>query len=180
MQCHQRPNRTPASRGITLEEDRGEKAKPSMQKNIKGPYRNLTVTPGRAAYWHRAGGARSEAGRVLPPVSQKGVMAFPFPLPPLRRSSPLSHSSPSVEALSGRPLPTKRAPSEDNLSIRLLSSVLSSSSSVLSSSRSSPSAVSKSGGSIHSRGTTQGNATPMLAARLSQPGPGLPVSLSHR
>jgi hypothetical protein len=64
---------------------------------------------------------------------------------------------------------------EDLLSIRLLSSELSSSSS-----RSSPSAVSKSGGSIHSRGTTQGKATPMLAALFSQPGPGRPVSLSHR
>lgn len=148
-----------------------------VSKAVTGVRNNPISRTGPIPQRHRRGGARSEAGRLLPPVSRTGAFAFPFPLPPLSSSSSLFQSaSPSfVEVLSDRSLLTKRAPSDDDLSIRLLSSVLSSSSS-----RSSPSAVSKSGGSIHSRGTTQGNATPMLAARLSQPGPGRPVNLWHR
>jgi hypothetical protein len=49
-----------------------------------------------------------------------------------------------------------------------------------SSSTNSPSAVSKSGGAIHSFGTTHGKATPILAARFNHPGPCLPVSFSHK
>jgi hypothetical protein len=44
----------------------------------------------------------------------------------------------------------------------------------------SPSAVSWSGGEIHSLGTTHGNARPTLAARFNHAGPGLPVNLSHK
>lgn len=49
-----------------------------------------------------------------------------------------------------------------------------------SSSTNSPSAVSWSGGVIHSLGTTHGSARPTLAALFSHAGPGLPVNLSHR
>lgn len=49
-----------------------------------------------------------------------------------------------------------------------------------SSSTNSPSAVSQSGGEIHSLGTTHGKASPTLAARFSQAGAGLPVNLSQR
>lgn len=60
-----------------------------------------------------------------------------------------------------------------------LSSMPAFSSSSSSSSSSSPSAVSWSGGEIHSLGTTQGSARPMLAARLSQAGAGFEVSFSQ-
>lgn len=56
----------------------------------------------------------------------------------------------------------------------------SSSSSSISSSTSSPSAVSWSGGVIHSLGTMQGKANPTEAARLSHVGAGFPVSRSQR
>lgn len=56
----------------------------------------------------------------------------------------------------------------------------SSSESWLSSSTNSPSAVSTSGGVIHSRGTTHGRASPTLAARLSHAGAGFEVSFSQR
>lgn len=112
---------------------------------------------------HHARIALSAAGSCLPDVSRR--ICFPFPLPPLRRSSSLLHSSPCSERRCGLCRP----------SMRDCSSACSSSSSM-----SSPSALTYSGGSIQSLGTTHGSATPMLAARFSHAGPASPVSFLQR
>ena len=97
------------------------------------------------------GGACSPAGNVFPPASD----IWPGGLLPSGSSCGLS-----TESL------------RRNMTERSLSSSSSSSSSW-------PSAVSWSGGATHSQGTTQGNAMPMLAARFSQLGAALAVSLKH-
>jgi len=105
------------------------------------------------------------AGRFLPSVSLIG----PLPLVPPSSSSLVQRpSSPSLKLQ--RKLDDRRCPCR-NIEARSLSP---------SSSNSSPSAVSWSGGAIHSRGTTQGNATPMPAALLIHDGAALPVNCSHR
>lgn len=121
------------------------------------------MLPGQSHYHGRI--ALSAAGSCLPDVSRR--ICFPLPFPPLRRSSSLFHSLSRSERRCGLCCPSMRDPS----------SACSSSSS---SSTSSPSALMYSGGSIQSLGTTQGSATPMLAARFSHPGPASPVSFLHR
>lgn len=118
----------------------------------------------------RGRGARSAGGTTRPDVSRIG--ALPFQFPPFLLCVSFSHPSSSVSSGLADSLKLCRC-------CRVGSILELSFASSWSSSTSSPSAVSKSGGAIHSLGTTQGRAIPMLAARFNQAGPGLPVSFSH-
>ena len=118
-------------------------------------------------------GAMSAGGTTRPEVSLTGPFPFPFPAGCLSVS--ISQDSPS-----GKGARSLLASSTLCLLPLWFSICDRSSEGSSSSSNNSPSAVSKSGGAIHSLGTTQGKATPMLAARFSQPGPVRPVSFSQR
>ena len=134
-------------------------------------------------------GARSATGISLPDVSltdtkrgggvwSPGSIRFPparlFPISEPSLDSEVNELRCLCSSLSFR----SRLRSLSNIADRSSSSSPASSSSATSS-QSSPSAVSWSGGEIHSRGTMHGSANPMLAARLSHPGAGFAVSLSH-
>jgi hypothetical protein len=117
-------------------------------------------------------GALSEAGKRRPLLSRIASFCFPFVLLPCRSSCSEPESTSSSWLL------------DDVVRVLRVSgrNILEPSwvSNSLSSSNNSPSAVSKSGGSTQPRGTTQGRATPMLAARFSQPGPARPVNFWQR
>lgn len=134
-------------------------------------------------------GARSATGISRPLVSTNRGGGVPSEsyilLPPARLRAELSYdtrdsSRSLLEMLSrhdcARLSSCRRSLSRCNIPVRSSSSVSISSSS---SSSNSPSAVSWSGGAIHSFGTTHGNATPMLAARFSHAGAVLPVNRVH-